>query len=155
MTYDDLVAVGLEAVWKVLESHPDATNSFINNKVAWSMQDAIRNWRTRQNVPRIERIDAPNAEQLFDPKTLPDGTAYKRQRLDTLKRAIPQLPKRTQEIVMRRLQGDLTDDIARDMGVSQARITQIMMAAIEVLRKIVEAEETPSVIPQDSDPDDS
>jgi len=151
MTRDDLVAVGMEAVWKVLERHPDATNSFINNKVSWAMQDAIRSWRTnRRNPPRIERLDAPDADQLFDPKTLPDGTAYKRDRIKRLKEAIKKLPPRTREVVERRLRGDLTNDIAHDLGVTQARITQIMTEAIEVLREDLEQTEEPT--PPASDP---
>lgn len=164
MTREDLVAVGMEAVWKVLEQYPDASNRFINNKVSWAMMDAIRGWRTkRKDLPKVEHIEETDAAQLFDPKTLPDGTAYKRERMKRLKAAIAKLPKRQRVVIERRLRGDLADDIAKDFGVTQARITQIMTEAIGVLRKMPELREYgDSSLPppnpddvSDSDPDDS
>lgn len=141
MTREDLVAIGLEAVWKVLEEQPEAANSFIDQKLRWVMTDAIRHWVPGHQKPiPITSLDDPDFPQLFDPKTTPDGKAIKKQKFDLLREAIQKLPEREQEVVCRRLEGDQMEDIAKDLGVTPGRVTQILTEAVARLKELLNPE---------------
>lgn len=143
MTADDLVAVGLEAAWRVFEKTPGAINKYVDNKVRWVMLDAIRSWTGgsrsgRRSFPvRMERIDDPNARELADPKQIAEEELLSQVQIKLILAAVERLPERERDIVRSRLQGKSLSEIAAVFGVSAPRVSQLLTRAVASLRHLV------------------
>lgn len=146
MESEDLISVGMAAAWSVLADGGD--ERLVPGLVRWRIEDELRRWtwgsRRHPEAFMTDSLDAVPEERRFDPWRQRGGfwaaaeqeeaVAEHRQR-EALERALVSLPERSRYVLLRRLRGDTTATIARSLGVTQPRVTQISTKAVRMVRE--------------------
>lgn len=91
---------------------------------------------------RLVSLDADplTAEWVEDEGVLPEDDVLLRERLRVLRIAVDELPDRLRTVVVELFAHDTTpSDLARKLGVSQSRVSQLRSQALEILRGAMDA----------------
>lgn len=153
---DELVHVALMGVWEVVTRHYGKDENELEAQAVVRARGAVldllrtRDWATRTTRKKgrpylMLPIDSPREdvsqrihEKLRCDVTPEDEAADNEvadRRAAALKEALSKLPKREQYIVQRLLYGISATALAKELGISQPRITQIMSRVLPLLKK--------------------
>lgn len=136
---DDLASESLHETWLRLHNQGDLGQ--IRHPLAFVMRIAENIARDRLRVERrrIHQADINDALEIADVKPGPEQEARARQEFEMAKRAISELPVRTQSILMAsRLDGLSHQMIADRMGISRRTVLYELKRAIEHLDANIE-----------------
>ncbi len=89
-------------------------------------------------LPQVAFDRSGNADEetefiIVDAKPTPDQEALELEGWQAVESAIAELPDRLRGLLLKRLAGEHPIDIAKEMGVSQARVSQLTAAAVRVI----------------------
>ncbi len=139
------MAVGMAAVWQGSAKGTLEPRRLVV-KARWAMQDYLRLVRPDKRRKRVLRGDAEVVLMSLDvlkddgvfepeePRPRTDELAAQHERALALRAALKQLPKRTRYAVKRRLDGWTNARIAKKLGVTEPRVSQLIIVATERLR---------------------
>ncbi len=147
---DDLVAAGNEGLWLALRSHPDASLTYVRIRVHGAMIDELRrqDWLSRRRrqkggyevgylgdlPPGCEDPADPTAPRAIEVLSACDEVSH------ILGRAHRKLTEAEASIVaLYYAQGASFVDIARKLGKSEPRISQLHARALRKLREAAES----------------
>lgn len=139
---DDLRQYGRIALWRAAEAFDGSRGiefrKFAKNKIHQAMIDGVRKETHRNgNDQKVSFIPLSMNEDecgLTDKNADPFEAAYRSHTVSTLLKSL--LP-RERAIILRILDGDLFADIARDLGVHESRVSQLLTGAKERMRAAV------------------
>jgi RNA polymerase sigma-70 factor (ECF subfamily) len=100
----------------------------------------------RQRIVRFQQLADVDHQAVVDEAALPDRVAAGKEAVDRLGERIARLPDRFREVfVRRRINGESSSDIARDLGISQSTFEKRLARAIEIVSRATLADKARDV----------
>lgn len=160
LQYDDLFSIGLlalvEAQPRYDESHGVDFNGFARRRVIGAMLDELRNCDTvsrrrrmaiRRGLESDAALPCPRLVTMEDASSVPcpgpdpEEAASQQQKIDRLVAAEARLPPRLRTVLALRLRNDWTlREIGDHLGVTQARVCQLVGEGVDRLREDMDVE---------------
>ena len=149
MLVEDMTNYCANVVWRSLSRFPYDTRleAWVSALVAFEVSTFRRSADFKRNhkVRSLERSLLPGPEEITLADVLPDqGADHAFERLDaelTIAAGLKLLSPDQQEVVLRQLRGQTTEDIAREMGRTREAIHQLRHKAVTKLRGFLALEQ--------------